>query len=318
MRFIYNRYREIKILLENYSFSPIKKENCIIFMVDGKIRHGGLADRLSGIMNIYAVCKVRNISFKLYWIFPFEIQNYLIPNEYNWIIQEDEISYSMKYSRVVVKIQEDTVLKNLKLNKQIHIYCNNKNLDQINNVYHANFKYSDLFNELFKRPESLQRKFNTIINNNLKNTYIGIQFRFMDLLGDFNEERLCNELPDFKKQELLTLCYNIVKYICNIYHEHIFLTSDSMTFLTYIAERMDNIFFIPGNTTHMDRESNASLLIHEKTFLDFFVLASARKIINIYGHGLYKSNFGIFASKIYNRDFQAIDIDRDIDSSLRI
>jgi hypothetical protein len=280
-------------------------------MVNGKIPHGGLADRLSGIMNIYAICKARNIPFKLHWIFPFEIQNYLIPNEYNWVIQEDKMSYSIKYSKVIVKIQENTVLGNLKLNKQIHIYCNNKNLDQINNFYHTNFQYSDLFNELFKKPEALQRKFNTIINNNLNDGYIGIQFRFMDLLGDFNEESFCNELSDFKKQELLTLCCNIVRYIRDVYHEDIFLTSDSMTFLTYITERIDNIFFIPGCTTHMDRKSNASLAIHEKTFLDFFALASAHKIINVYGHGLYKSGFGVFASKIYNRDFQAIDIDRD-------
>jgi hypothetical protein len=280
-------------------------------MIDGKLRHGGLADRLYGIMNIYAICKAKTIPFKLYWIFPFEIKNFLIPNEYDWIIDKNKISYSLKYSKVIVKIQENTVLKNLKLNKQIHIYCNNKNLDQINKAYHTGFSYSTLFNELFKYSESFQKNLSVNINNHLKDAYMGIQLRFMDLIGDFNEEVFSNELPDLKKQELLDLCHNIIKKLSNLYHKKIFLTSDSITFLRFIAGKIDAVYFIPGNSTHMDRVSNASLCDHEKTFLDFFLLSSAYKIINIYGHGLYKSGFGEFASKVYNRDFQAIDLDDD-------
>jgi hypothetical protein len=283
----------------------------MIFMIDGKIRHGGLADRLAGIMNIYAICKIKNISFKLYWIFPFEIHNFLVPNRYDWAIKKNEISYSINHSKVIVKIQENTVLKNIRCNKQIHIYCNNKNLDQINNAYRTRFTYHDLFDELFRMSEDIQKKIMTFNNGHSKNQYIGIQFRFMDLLGDFNEGRFSRELPETKKRELLMLCYKVVKYLSRYYNRMVFLSSDSTTFLNYIANKVDNIFFIPGNSTHMDRISNESLAAHEKSFLDFFILAFACKIINICGHGLYNSGFGFFASEIHNGDFVSINLDED-------
>jgi hypothetical protein len=122
LRYIYNKYRSIKIFLRDYSFFSKRGTNCLVFMADGKILHGGLADRLYGIINAFAICKIKEIPFKLYFVYPFDIRVFLIPNEYNWIVERETISYSKRYSKVVIKIQEEGWYKWIKshLNKQIH------------------------------------------------------------------------------------------------------------------------------------------------------------------------------------------------------
>jgi hypothetical protein len=99
-------------------------------------------------------------------------------------------------------------------------------------------------------------------------------------------------------------CINIAKN-----NKNIFLASDSVLFLKEASMRLDNIYFVPGRVVHMDYVKNASLDVYEKSFLDLFIMASAEKVVNIYGHGLYKSGFPAFASEIFNKNFHAINID---------
>jgi hypothetical protein len=274
-------------------------------MIDGKLLHGGLADRLYGIMNAFALCKIKNIPFKLYFIFPFDLRTFLIPNNYNWSIEKNEISYSLFYSKVIVKIQEEGWFKTINFNKQIHFYCNTKNVDSINKYYKTNFTYHDLFNELFKPSTSFQIKLNNITNDILQKPYIGMHFRFKNSLGDFPEVSY-PALPESKKKELLDLVYQIIEsYIKS--GNKIFLTADSLSFINYVSQKTKDVYFIPGETILMDFE--APFPVHEKAFLDFFVLGYADKIISIFGKGLYRSGFSVFASQILNADFKTISID---------
>jgi hypothetical protein len=307
VRFLYNRCRELKIILRDYSFSSPKGESCLIFMIDGKIRHGGLTDRLYGIMNAFAICKIKNMPFKLFFIFPFDIHNFLVPNNYNWTIEKNDISYNKRHTRVIVNIQEERLFKNIKINKQIHLYSNAQNLDKINKYYNCNYTYSTLFNELFKFSKSLQTRIDKIIDNDLKKPYTGLCFRFQNLLGDF-VERNYKELPEYKKNELLELCRcSIIPFIRS--EKNIVVTSDSLFFLKYLSTMFKNIYIIPGDVVHMDYIRNAPLDTYEKSFIDFFILGYADIIINFYGHGLRKSGFPVFASQISNSEFEAINID---------
>jgi hypothetical protein len=231
-----------------------------------------------------------------------------MPNKYDWRLAKSDLSYSMFHSRVMVRIQEEIELKRLKMNKQIHIYCNNKNIKQINSAYKCNFTYADLFNELFMPSEALNKKIENTLRVYLNNGYWGVQLRFMDLLGDFNEKRFAGEISEDKKTELLELCFDFLKS-AEYARRYIFFSSDSKKFLAYITEKIPHTYFIPGDTTHMDRGSDASLAVHEKTFLDFFVLGLADKVVNIYGHGLYKSGFSQLAAELLNKPFEAINID---------
>jgi hypothetical protein len=274
-------------------------------MADGKMLHGGLADRLYGILNSYAFCKIKGIPFKINFIYPFNLQLFLKPNKYDWTIGEAQISYNLIHSKVMVKIQEDGWHKKIARNKQIHFYCNTKNLDEINSCYGSNFSYQDLFSDLFKPSESLQTKLGAIINTILKKTYIAFHFRFKNSLGDFNELTY-PEFSDDKKTKLLDLCFkSIVPFIKQ--EKKVFLTSDSKLFLNNMVKRSDKIYFIPGDTIIMDYEAPFS--VYEKAFLDFFILGNAARILSASGNGLYQSGFSLFASQILNTEFQIISID---------
>ena len=55
--------------------------NKYIFMVDGKVGHGGMFDRLKGAISVYAISIVQQKDFRIYFDYPFELQKYLEPNE---------------------------------------------------------------------------------------------------------------------------------------------------------------------------------------------------------------------------------------------
>ena len=95
-------------------------------MVDGKIRHGGLADRLYGILCTYSYCKSCGIDFKLYFVSPFNLSLLLQPNSYDW--RTFEKSDSFWGTSVLVKSGEEYTFKRFKLRKQTHLYSNAHNL----------------------------------------------------------------------------------------------------------------------------------------------------------------------------------------------
>ena len=55
------------IKLEEYTNdAPIRsKDKTVICIYDGKIKNGGLADRLRGIVSVYSICKEYKIDFNM-------------------------------------------------------------------------------------------------------------------------------------------------------------------------------------------------------------------------------------------------------------
>ena len=58
----------------------------IVICFDGHIQHGGLADRLRGIVSVYSYCREHNIPFYINYTSPLELTNWLVPNEYDWVL----------------------------------------------------------------------------------------------------------------------------------------------------------------------------------------------------------------------------------------
>jgi hypothetical protein len=282
-RFLYNRYREIKIFYRDYlnSFNEGKK-GYVVFMVDGKLRHGGLADRLYGIITTFAVCKIKNIPFKLYFVYPFEIECFLVPNTYNWIIEENDLAYNKK-TKIMVAIQEEQSFKRIKLDRpedlaqftssggvlgywfgvaisslmgcigliggggQIHYYSNFNDLNKINTHYGSAFTFTGLFNELFKLSVSFKNKFDYILENKIRKPYVAICFRFQNLLGDFTE-RNYKEMDKDGKKELIELCFLALTSIAKN-NKNIFLASDSRFFLKEAGVWFEYVYSCGGFNT---------------------------------------------------------------------
>ena len=70
-------------------------------MADGRKSHGGLADRLRGIVSTYEYCLNHRVDFRIHFTSPFNLEDLLLPNEYDWRIGAGEISYNPTFSTPV-------------------------------------------------------------------------------------------------------------------------------------------------------------------------------------------------------------------------
>lgn len=284
-------------------FSTIPNRKTIIFMVDGRSIHGGLADRLRGICSVFAVCKKNNWDFKINFIYPFKLTDYLVPNKYDWSINDSEISYNIKYSAPVLlnsyqlptKYHRIYLFKRMFRKKQLHVYSESPwGYDQ----------FSVNFNLLFKPSKKLQES----INKHLKiigTDYISVTFRFQQLLGDFKEGNYPILLRE-EKDKLINECINQLYLLHNKYkNKKILVTADSITFLNSI-KTIDYVYVILGNVVHMDYSEKESYIVYEKSFIDYFLIANAKKIHLIYNNQMYRSGFAQQAAKIYNRPYEEI------------
>lgn len=289
--------------------SPTKELNntIIILMIDGRFIHGGLTDRLRGIISIYHYCKEKGIKFYLNYIYPFNLSLFLEPNEYNWEIDTKDITYNKKYAEPIVindwqldvrlhKMYLDKVVSKHK-GKQIHIYSNSPFL---NNNFRQDFK--ELFHPSFK----LQNKLDEILTS-IGESYIAMVFRFQQLLGDFKEAGY-KILSKKEQKELIQQCIKKTYELYNKHHpnEIILITSDSTTFLKSISSELDFVRTIPGKVVHMDYTSDATNDVYMKSFVDLFILSKAKKIYLLQTGEMYHSGFAKQAAMIKNAPYEEI------------
>lgn len=293
-----------------YSIDATKKnvsETTMILMIDGRSIHGGLTDRLRGIATIYQYCKQKGMHFKLNYVYPFKLQDYLAPKSYDWIISEQDISYNTEQTAVVVlnDYQLDISLHRHYLDskirknkgKQIHIYTNTYFLDN---------KFAASFSELFQPTTPLQ----AAIESNQKqigNKYIAMVFRFQQLLGDFKEDGY-KVLAKDEQNVLIKKCIDKVKELHTERHpdNKILVTSDSGRFLQKITKQLDFVRIIPGKVVHMDHTANAAFDTYMKSFEDMLLLSKADKIYLLQTGDMYHSGFAKRASMINNKEYEEI------------
>ena len=104
----------------------------VIFFIDGKTIHGGLSDRLRGLFSTYYYCLKEGIDFKVFWTYPFNLQDYLEPNKVNWLIEgkaishnKNEVAFRFFNSYSLMNNNETSFLKIMNTKKhEIHVYSN--------------------------------------------------------------------------------------------------------------------------------------------------------------------------------------------------
>jgi len=169
-------------------------ENVIIYMVQPETTFsGGLSDRLRGITSIYGECKRKNLPFKIVFE-PLHLQDYLVPNQYDWQIEAKNICWDSKKVYPCTLLTYNNNLENsaqINAQKKILQYYLNKSYKQIHiysNMAIADNDFSVLFNELFRPSERLQNQIDYHLRKlGGEKKYISLTFRFRQLLGDFKE-----------------------------------------------------------------------------------------------------------------------------------
>jgi hypothetical protein bacD2_03092 len=311
---VYKNKRNIKrrsdrILGQYYSPKNPKigvSEHTLIAMLDGKTVHGGLADRFRGILSIYELCRQKGVPFKIYFRSPFTLENYLIPNEYDWRVSDEEMSYNSNEATPSFLIDggqetEEYLINiiNSKRKRQEHIYSNTPSVFK-------NGNYSILFNELFKANDKLDAEI-LKYKKDLSPHDISISTRFMNLLGDFNE-RDSLQLSEDEQSRLINACVAQIVILHNEYPDHrVFVASDSYKFLCS-ADKLDYVTISGGKPIHIDNcDADSAKDSQLKTFIDFLLISEADHIFMLHSGQMYIGNFAYSASLVNNRHYKLID-----------
>jgi len=283
----------------------------ILYMADGKIRSGGLADRFRGMVSVYKLCLEWNLNYKINFSEPFELESFLSPNEYDWRIDKKDIIYNKK-NALPVFITSTSSIGDEKVQKYFaQKYFFKKDYSQIHlftNMYVADKEYGILFKRLFKPTRALEE----LINQNLKDigeNYISIVFRFQQLLGDFKEGDY-PELSEIDKINFISDCINLVKAMYNEHRDKfkkILVTSDSITFLNSLTD-IPFVYIIPGEIAHPDYPSGSSSYVYMKSFVDYYMLSYSKKIYLARNPKMYHSGFAQRAAMLNNVPYCEIDI----------
>jgi len=295
----------------SFSSQPEKKQIIIVF--DGIFQHGGLVDRLKGIVSFYQIAQKEGIDFKIYFKHPFELNFFLEPNLFNWNATEDDLKWNPLNTKILYLID------NFKINPKEFISKSNKkkfivyaNIDYSNTIHEAldlseqNNLWRTSFHELFKKSDYLDRVLSSTASNN---TTIAIHTRFTSILGDFKDTTK-REVSDERKTAIITV---LKKSILEIAKENpgkeICVFSDSILFLNEIKLNTHYKVF-DGIPKHIDFDKKKENAIeeHQKTFTDFFAIAENDKVFLLKTKEMYNSAFGKYAAILGNCDFKIISV----------
>lgn len=288
----------------NYSDKDIDVKDIVegaICIYNGKMKHGGITDRLRGILTNYRESKKRGFPFYISWTCPCKLEDYLEPATFDWRIDKDKVIYNKNAAFPFINEDEPDHISSLRFRlgfkqrkPQIHVYSNSDI---------ARGEYRELFHELFKPAPILReniKKHKEVLGDN----YEAYTFRFLQLLGDFHD---CNPttLTENEAVALMEKCWRELEKLINRPDapEKIFVTSDSSRFLKYIKDKDSRLYSVPGDIKHIDFTTEDLTDVWLKTFTDQALLMDAKSVTLMKTDKMYKSGFPRFAAEVGGTKF---------------
>ena len=263
-----------------------------------------MSDRLRGLFSTYYYCVKEGFDFKVYWIYPFKLQDYLVPNKINWLIEKKDISHNRKEvafrffkSYSLMNDNEESYFKIMHTNKPIlHVYSNVTLHEEM---------YASFFNDLF-RPSKILCEALQYHSKKIGGTYISITFRFIGILGDFKDTKFHQELETQEEKETyINKCLNAINRIRKKHPNisNVLITSDSPMFLKRAYE-LSYVYILPGEVVHMDNVNKGINNGDLKAFLDMMMISKADCCYSYsYGKMFKGTKFARTAALIGGRNF---------------
>lgn len=273
-----------------------------VMRVDGRGYHGGLTDRFKGAVSWWNYCEKNGLDFRIHYVYPFNLTDYVVPNEYDWRIDEKDIPDGMRDTRIFYgRGEKGHRLERLRTNKSIWYYGNMDLGDSLGYPPY-NRDWGKIFRKLFKPSELVERHLNKC-REDIGGEYVAVVYRFQNLLGDFNEYLYKTLSEDAERQRLIN---RGLEELDKIHEENagmkVLVTADSSSFLAEAA-RKSYVYVIPGRVEHMDFTDTDTEHTQLKSFLDFFMIAEARKVYSVVIGEMYWSQFPQYAAKIFDVPF---------------
>ena len=86
--------------IRKFSFRIARNKGVFYFYIDPSIGHPGLADRLKAIVCCFDIAEKNGYAYKLIFNYPFKIEDYLEPNNIDWLAEENDMDYSIIDTRI--------------------------------------------------------------------------------------------------------------------------------------------------------------------------------------------------------------------------
>lgn len=281
----------------------------VVYLCDGQTIYGGLADRFKGIISLYAICQELGYDFRIHFVSPCRLEDYLIPATYDWRISAEELHYDQA-AMLVLENTDDARYQTRKQAEwlrnrleegpaEIHVITNS------NYAYELN--YSALFKQLFRPSPRLESALHDELAA-LSPQYVSVSARFLTLLGDFRETSGFTVLPDDEAEELIQ---RTLKQIETLHSHHpgctLLVNSDSTRFLAHAAQ-LPYVHVVKGGVAHTDlMEEDGAEQMHLKLFLDFLLISHASYVYLLRTGLMRKSGYPYAASRIENKYFEVVE-----------
>ncbi|WP_300599662.1 hypothetical protein [Niabella sp.] len=302
-------FRDFIFSLKRYSLfgKAAASPPFFLSLIDGRNFHGGFADRMKGIISCFAFCHQNKIPFRIHYTFPFTLTDFLIPNTYDWTLQKDEVIAAqitdVTYLNLVGSSSIERLLHLKNGKKQVHCYANRDVINALNAHYHTQHTWGDLFRQLFRPAEILEQELQKK-RSLLPARYIGMAFRFQNLLGDFQEYQVA-ALPEAEQRALMEQCRNFLIRFRQQVNVPILVTSDSYRFSQSLAG-LEQLYCFPEQNHHLDLRTNLPRTAYLKSFTDFFLLSESQKVYAAGTEKMYRTEFPVYAARLNERPFERI------------
>ncbi len=302
-----------EFVLKNYRLFDFKwrePRRVIVYMTD-KSEVSGLADRLRTMRCAYVIAAESKRRFYIYHDKGFRLEDYLEPNEVDWRIKPEQISFGL--NRIVISFFI-THFQRLKGWKEYHFY---KTLCVVNTEGflpdNLKGKYSDhiVSRKLFKySPRLIELLEHNMRKENLKEKeYVCIHVRFTNF---FEKVETYGRVQSTKEQRLLTI-KRVKATIKKIYKDSdckkIVLLSDSNFFLQ--LKHADYVHILQGEVNHISKEKDGHSIV-DKTFLDLLIMAKSKAIYSVVGEHIYGGGFAQDASYLEDTPYYRIPLVMDV------
>ncbi len=290
--------KEVRWELKYLKFRTRRSKRRIgVMRVDGRGYHGGLTDRFKGAISWWNYCEKNGLDFRIHYVYPFNLTDYVVPNEYDWRIDEKDIPDNIRDTRIFYgRGEKGQRLDRLHTDKSVWYY-GNMDLGDTLDYPPYNRPWGEIFKKLF-RPSELVESHLQKCREEIGGEYVAVVYRFQNLLGDFNEYLYRTLSEEADRQKLIERALEELEKV----HEEnpgmrVLVTADSSSFLAE-ASRKSYVYVIPGKVEHMDFTDTDTDHTQLKSFLDFFMISEARKVYSVVIGEMYRSQFPQYAAKI--------------------
>lgn len=236
--------RNLKFYLSNFKFDSNGRKvlpdgNTLYFILDPKLKHPGLTDRLKAITCMYYVAKINGFKFKLIFESPFRLSDYLDCNKVDWVGSVADVSYSYPSSKMYAY---NGMAKMPHLTKSVRqyicYYYIGKNILEYNHLDNWEKTWADCFHDLFKPSVFLLAEIEKY--GFLPKTYISVHLRFVNALESF-EDGYYNSLAVAEQESLIDKCLKCLQRIKAKSNLPLLIFSDSNRFLAICKKNGYNI-----------------------------------------------------------------------------